>query len=239
MLTRQPGGGWRQAFGTPQPNMRRFAPFLVIAGLASGLLFWRYYLKQADHMQPRDSGVAGTAKHVGNPEIAKTVLIQAHGEGWTWQLNNAIRQRGTSALPSLITLITQRQDRVTVEWITACSGFEALGSEAVSAVPQLIAFLDDPRAGVRSVAATCLGLWDQGQAMQLHAWPPRSQTPTQKCKGQRLGHSALSTGTQTPQCQPWSPTSKDPGTARSAPGRNREQLLYHFYGVGRILRQRL
>ncbi len=142
-------------FGAMTSSMSKGIAILVIAGLGGGLLLWRYHGQRAQRPQP-ESGHVDESR--SNREVRGTVLIPAEGDGWLWsrRVSSAISQTGTNALPSLLTLITQKQDKVTSEWVVACAGFEALGSNAAPAVPALIMSLDDTRAGVRSVAAKCL-----------------------------------------------------------------------------------
>lgn len=135
--------------------MRNLAvSFLILVALGAALLLWR---------QPAMTPVApwNQGRRLGkNDPIpaepgSRTVLIPARGEGWWIRVQEAIRGVGTNAIPSLLTLVTQRTDRT--GWIVANAGFQELRSDAAPAVPALMEFLKDTEPDIRSAAADYLG----------------------------------------------------------------------------------
>ncbi len=84
------------------------------------------------------------------------VLVPVSGEGWTREAKEAIRAVGTNALPSLLALVSRRGQSEVISRQVARVGFEALGPDAASAVPELTRLLEDPAPEVRSGAIGCL-----------------------------------------------------------------------------------
>jgi len=132
--------------------MRKLVAALIVVGVGVALCAWRISVNRPE---PLDKRVEAHSRPRGT-EAPGGVFIPARGELWSRDVEDAIRAVGTNALPSLLTLITQRQDNAKTDWVVAGAGFDALGSNAAPAVPALIEFMDDARPAIREMAVECL-----------------------------------------------------------------------------------